>query len=121
MGEHTAGPTVVKGHDGGETRPVWVTSVTDGLDHAVTSDAMESALATNRPQPVAVCGATLLPAALVEPPGRRCWRCEETLTPKKPDGRRRGRHARPSAWRRLLGLYPSAHAGNARMGQSRRR
>jgi hypothetical protein len=97
-------PAVVNGHGGGGTRLVWVTSVTDGLDHAVTHEAMESALATSRPQPVAVCGLALLPAALVAPPGRRCWRCEETLTPRKPDRGRRGRHARPSAWRRLLSL-----------------
>jgi hypothetical protein len=108
VGEHTAGPTVVKGHDGGGTRPVWVTSVTDWLEHAVTVDAMESALATSRPQPMAVCGVTLLPAALVEPPGRRCWRCEETLAPRKPN-RRGGRRARPSTWRRLLGLLPRSH------------
>ncbi|MGH3864695.1 MAG: hypothetical protein ACRDQ4_00925 [Pseudonocardiaceae bacterium] len=93
----------------GESRPAWVTSVTDWLDHAVTSEVLESAHATGRPQPVAVCGEHLLPAALVEPPGRRCWRCVQILALRQPTRRRRQRHARPSAWRRLLGLHPPSH------------
>ncbi|MGH3809357.1 MAG: hypothetical protein ACRDRU_22580 [Pseudonocardiaceae bacterium] len=85
---------------------IWVTSVTDWQDHAVTRAEMESARATGRLRPVAACGATLLPAAFIKPPGQQCWRCVETIAPKHPDRRRGGRHARPSAWRRVLGLHP---------------
>jgi hypothetical protein len=104
-----SGSTAVSGRGGGATRPIWITSVTDWLDHAVTLDTGESARASSPLRPVAVCGLTLLPAALVEPPGRRCWRCVETLALRQPHRRRGRRHARPSAWRRLLGLHPPSH------------
>jgi hypothetical protein len=77
--------------------PIWVTSVADCLDHAVTMDAMESARTTGRP--VAACGADLIPAALSAPPGRRCRRCVELPAQRKADQRRGGRHQRPNTWR----------------------
>ncbi|MBV8996074.1 MAG: hypothetical protein JO115_00290 [Pseudonocardiales bacterium] len=99
----------MRGRDRGAARLAWVTSVTDGLEHAVTPEEMESAHATSQVQPVAVCGLTLMPAALVEPPGPQCWRCVKILALRQPDRRRRRRHARPSAWRRLLGLRWPSH------------
>jgi len=76
--------------------PIWVTSVADRLDHAVTLDAMESARATGRT--VAACGADLIPAALSAPPGRRCPSCVELPAQRHVDQRRRGRHQRPNTW-----------------------
>jgi hypothetical protein len=77
--------------------PIWVTSVADRLDHAVTLDAMESAQITGRT--VAACGADLIPAALSAPPGRRCPSCVKLAEQRQSDQRRGGRHARPNTWR----------------------
>jgi hypothetical protein len=79
--------------------PIWVTSVVDCLDHAVTLTAMESARTTGRP--VASCGADLIPAALSAPPGRGCPSCVKLPAQRQPDHRRGGRHARPNLWRRF--------------------
>ena len=51
---------------GGQYR-IWVTSVADRLDHAVTPEAMEAARTAGQ-RPVAACGAHLLSAALCAPP-----------------------------------------------------
>ena len=59
--------------------PIWVTSVANHLDHAVSLAAMEAVRTTGRA--VAACGAELTPAALSAPPGRRCPRCVELPTP----------------------------------------
>ncbi len=79
--------------------PIWVTSVSDRLDHAVTLDAMESVRTTGRT--VAACGANLIPAALSAPPGRRCSSCVGLPAQRQADQQRDGRHARPNAWRRF--------------------
>lgn len=79
--------------------PIWVTSVADRLDHAVTLAAMELARSTGRS--VAACGADLIPAALSAPPGRRCPSCVELPEQRRVDHRRSGRHARPNGWRRF--------------------
>ena len=85
-----------------DMRNIWVTSVADRLDHAVTSEAMEVALATGK-QPVAMCGARLLSAAMCAPPQRQCPRCRHSELPtQRQVGRRRGvRHARRTMWQRL--------------------
>lgn len=78
------------------TRPIWVTSITDRLDHAVTLDAMGafSAGGTLR----LLCGTTLLPASLSSPPGRHCRACAAILGERARAGPRRGRHARHGLW-----------------------
>jgi hypothetical protein len=77
--------------------PIWVTSVAERLDHAVTMDAMELARTTGRS--VAACGADLVPAALIAPPGRRCPSCVELPAQRQAGQRRGGRHARLNTWR----------------------
>ncbi len=79
--------------------PIWVTSVSDRLDHAVTLEEMYSARTTGRM--VAACGAILIPAALSAPPGRRCGRCVGLPVQRRANQRRDGRHGRPNAWRRF--------------------
>jgi hypothetical protein len=104
---HRRGVVLRYGHhtrlagSGGGCR-IWVTSVTDRLDHAVTPEAMEAARMTGG-RPVAACGTSLLSAALCAPPQPRCPNCRDLAvpTPRQTDRRRRGRHARPALWRRL--------------------
>lgn len=78
------------------TRSVWVTSITDRLDHAVDLDAMGVAWARGNPR--ALCGTTVLPAALSAPPGRRCPACATSLQHRRGTRSRSGRHARPGLW-----------------------
>lgn len=49
----------------------WMTSTTDGHDHAVTDEEFHD----HRPEPEAVCGAVLYLAPMEQAPGRRCERC----------------------------------------------
>lgn len=88
---------------GGQYR-IWVTSVADRLDHAVTPEAMEEARTAGQ-RPVAACGAHLLSAALCAPPQHRCPGCVNLALPaqRQVDRQRGGRHARPTTWQRLRG------------------
>lgn len=49
----------------------WMTSTTDGYDHAVTDEEFTA----HRPEPEAVCGAVLYLAPMEQAPGSRCPRC----------------------------------------------
>lgn len=77
---------------------IWVTSVPDRNEHAVTSDELD-ALPSGRL--VAICGAVVLPAPLVVPPESACRHCVDAIQ-RRAQRRRRGRHARPSLWARLV-------------------
>lgn len=57
----------------------WMTSTTDGHDHAVTDEEF----AEHRPEPEALCGAVLLLAPMEWPPGERCPRCVAFLSARE--------------------------------------
>ncbi|HEX7658100.1 MAG TPA: hypothetical protein VF444_01370 [Pseudonocardiaceae bacterium] len=71
-GDHAATGTVRR-------HLTWVTSVTDGLDHAITDDAMSVGVAAGTGEYTATCGTVVLSAALVAPPGSRCPLCSPRL------------------------------------------
>jgi hypothetical protein len=75
----------------GRRRPVRtldLVDVRDGLIHLLTPDALAAGL---RPKTdyVALCGAVVLPAPLVEPGGRSCWGCKSTTVATVPSQRSR--------------------------------
>lgn len=71
---------------------VWVTGAEDGLDHAVSDDAMIAGIDEGRGRFHSLCGAIVPAAPMIEPPGRRCGRCSEILyTPvRQAEPERRG-------------------------------
>lgn len=73
----------------------WLTSV-DGMDHAVTDEMMAAGVRSCRGQFSTVCQDVVTAAFLVVPPGRRCPRCWEALTPTpaEPEPARRSRRSR---------------------------
>jgi hypothetical protein len=94
---------------------VWVTGAEDGLDHAVSEDAMAAGIDEGKGRFTAFCGVIVLAAPMIEPPGRRCRRCAELLylatrqatgPQRRSGGTRRARHRlssrRPSLLARLL-------------------
>ena len=60
----------------------------DLLTHLLTSDALAAGL---RPKTdyVALCGAVVFPAPLVEPGGRSCWGCKSATVTTVPSQRSR--------------------------------
>jgi len=90
------GTTVVDRTRAAGPRPAWITSTTDGIDHAITASAVDVAGLDDLPR--AACGATVLPIPLVCPPGPPCGRCLANL--QRPAPRRRGR--RLARWVRGL-------------------
>ena len=75
----------------GRRRPVRtldLVDVRDGLIHLLTPDALAAGL---RPKTdyVALCGAVVLPAPLVEPGGRSCWGCKSATVATVPSQRSR--------------------------------
>jgi hypothetical protein len=56
---------------------VWITSVTDSVEHALTDDIAVGATAAGSAQ--ALCGATFVAAPIAAPPGRPCRECARTL------------------------------------------
>jgi hypothetical protein len=64
-----------------ELRPVLVTSVVDGLDHAVSDENMAAGIEAGRGQYRAVCGAVVVPDALSVPPRRLCSGCNALMYP----------------------------------------
>lgn len=90
---------------GGGRGAMWVVSVTgmDGLAHEVLVDGM----AVGEPGCVAVCGAAVVPAALVAPPGRRCGACtacpvvDPTPDRTRTRGFTRAMRRRAAAWLHL--------------------
>ena len=89
----------------GDGAAEWVVSVTgmDGQAHEVLVDDMSGGSSGC----VAVCGAVVVPAALVAPPGRRCAPCAMGPIADPPPERARTRgftramRQRASAWLRL--------------------
>lgn len=66
----------------GRRRPMRTITLVDARDllvHLLTPDALAAGL---RPKTdyVALCGAVVLPAPLVEPGGHRCWPCRSAAT-----------------------------------------
>jgi hypothetical protein len=60
------GPTAVRGRESGAARLVWVTSVTDVLEHAVTPEAMKAASAAQEtPRPAQSLAETTRPAPAI--------------------------------------------------------
>jgi hypothetical protein len=98
----------------GDLAAEWVVSVTsiNGLAHDVLVDDM----AGGSPGWVAVCGAVVVPAALVVPPGRRCAPCSMgSIVDPPPDrahprGFTRAIRRRAAAWLRLTCGAPSSYA-----------
>ncbi|ALG10325.1 hypothetical protein [Kibdelosporangium phytohabitans] len=60
-------------------RPIWITSVADDTEHAVTHDAMAAGFTDNTGTYRALCRATVIPPAMTEPPGARCPICRAIL------------------------------------------
>jgi hypothetical protein len=86
MAKHRLVPDTI-----GRRRPVRtldLVDVGDGLVHLVTPDALAAGL---RPKTayVALCGAIVLPAPLVEPRGRSCWACKSATVASVPSQRSR--------------------------------
>lgn len=87
---------------------VWtvrVTSVVDGVDHAVTDADMCAGIAAGLGVFRAVCGVVVTSDALAAPPGRLCPGCWATL--------------HPPVSRRVVGV-PLARRGHRRPGRLRR-
>jgi hypothetical protein len=57
---------------------VWVTT-TDGADHAVTDEEMVAGMRAGKGLYLAVCGASVLAAAMTVPPGATCPHCVTRL------------------------------------------
>lgn len=58
---------------------IWVTSVADRADHAVTDEQMAAGMKAGAGVYKAVCGAKVLAAPLVTPPAPRCPACGAVL------------------------------------------
>jgi hypothetical protein len=80
-----------------EPSPLWITSLTDHRDHAVTLECVDQAGADG--QLYGVCGEVVVPAALISPPGRRCALCDAAVQ----SGGRRAYPSRLPWIARLLG------------------
>lgn len=76
---------------------IWVTSTADGADHAVTDAAMAAGLAARQGMFLALCGACVVAAAMVAPPGRRCARCQAFAQPQ-PTPRMTSTRGRLAGW-----------------------
>jgi hypothetical protein len=107
-----------------KTWVVWVTSVVDEIDHALTDEDMSAGMSAGLGRYAAVCGKSVVPAALTAPPGRACPGCAEILRPSASCGAmdaparrpRRRPHRLPGlrerVWARLL-------SGRCRSGRGR--
>ncbi len=60
-------------------RPMWVVSVVDDAEHAVTRDDMASGIASGSGTYRAICRATVIPPSMTEPPRGRCPYCRAVL------------------------------------------
>ncbi len=75
----------------GRRRPIrtlHLVDVRDGLVHLLTPDAHAAGLKPHTDY-VALCGAVVLPAPLVEPGGRSCWGCGSATVTTVPSQRTR--------------------------------
>jgi len=64
---------------GVRVRLIWVTSLVDGADHAVTDENMCAGMADRTGTYVAWCGARVVPPSMCEPSCGRCRRCVALL------------------------------------------
>lgn len=69
-------------------RLVWLISATDGHDHAVTLEEMETGITAGQGTYRAACGHPVLVCAMATPPGPRCRSCDQPLPTPPP--RKRG-------------------------------
>ncbi len=82
-------------------RAVWVTSAADGLDHAVTDEAMAATATQGQGKFRAQCGMAMLSDSLCTPPGAVCPACSAfhrhvcAADAERRQGRWRGRSAQP--------------------------
>ncbi len=92
---------------------MWMTSCTDGLEHALNLTALEATRAGGRGR--ALCDTTVAPAALSAPPGPRCRPCSEALdTPDRHPSRSAGVRGRwsPQGLLALVALRSPGAAGS---------
>ncbi|CAM3408414.1 DUF3039 domain-containing protein [Kibdelosporangium persicum] len=61
------------------TRPMWVVSIVDDAEHAVTRDDLAAGIASGSGTYRALCQATVIPPSMTEPPGSRCPYCTAVL------------------------------------------
>lgn len=69
-------------------RPIWITSISDDADHAVTRENMAVGMATGTGTYRAECGATVVPPSMTEPPRHRCPYCRAALRTHRHNRRR---------------------------------
>jgi hypothetical protein len=69
-------------------RTLDLVDVRDGLIHLLTPDTLAAGLRAKIDY-VALCGAVVLPAPLVEPGGRFCWSCKSASVTSVPSQRSR--------------------------------
>jgi threonine dehydrogenase-like Zn-dependent dehydrogenase len=80
-------------------RPMWMTSVVDDADHVVSDDNMTAGVTSGAGVYRAICGATVVPPSMSEPPCGRCSYCRAVLrawcqqAPLGVRARLRGRHS----------------------------
>jgi hypothetical protein len=60
-------------------RPIWVTSIVDNADHAITHDDMAAGITSRTGTYRALCRTTVIPPAMTEPPRARCPYCAAIL------------------------------------------
>lgn len=60
-------------------RPIWITSISDDSDHAVTRENMAAGMESGAGTYPAECGATVVPPSMTEPPQSRCPYCRAAL------------------------------------------
>lgn len=61
-------------------RPIWLTAIND-VDHAVLDEDMAAGIAAGSGKYSALCGAVVLAASLLAPPGPRCPHCVACFRP----------------------------------------
>lgn len=60
-------------------RPMWMTSVVDDADHVVSDDSMAAGVTSGTGVYQAICGSTVVPPSMTEPPCGRCSYCRAVL------------------------------------------
>jgi hypothetical protein len=100
----------------------WMTSTSDGVDHAVTDEEFTE----RRPEPESVCGVVVLLGPLEQAPGPRCPRCVAFLKARAtlPTRERRldvHRHQRPGWLARFRHVTMSPVVPRPRAGARRDR
>lgn len=106
-------------HSQRDVRLIWIGSVADGLDHAVTQATLAAGVLHRSGRHEAVCGHGVLPGSMLEPPGPTCPRCTAYLRAQAPrraaeERAQRRRYRTSGLLRRWLGCSdPPAGTGAA--------